>query len=347
MDQVKFLTCALAACAVLAASAPALAGSAAKEVQLKPSDVAAVASATHRFMSATVKRSLTPAFGKLRSDVGGQESSGGGSGSGSARTRYPGDVTFQGGQTVAAAVQHTLYLIPNGSACAAPACWGNADQFLHDINRSDFIHVTDQYTGTSADHRYPYAGSPLLVHYDLPTNPLVDADMAAYAHAAAVSLGGASGYGHVYHIFLAPEQNECFDTSYTICSSNVFCAYHGSAVFTDIGEVVYTVEPYQVNVFGCNVRTGTPNGAFDDTYDVLSHELFETISDPDGNAWWNTVAAGMQGQEIGDECVFLLFDAAGFYSSSDPAIVSAGGHLYALQPEYSNSAHGCATHPSD
>jgi len=108
---------------------------------------------------------------------------------------------------------------------------------------------------------------------------------------------------------------------------------------------VYTVEPYQVNVFGCNVRAGTPNGAFDDTYDVLSHELFETISDPDGTAWWNAVAGGVFGEEIGDECVFLLFDAQGNFSSSDPAIVSAGGRLYAVQPEYDNAAHGCTTRP--
>lgn len=169
--------------------------------------------------------------------------------------------------------------------------------------------------------------------------------MAAYAHAVAVFLGGKSGYGHVYHIFLAPEQNVCFDATFTACSSNVFCAYHSSAVFQDIGEVIYTVEPYNVNVFGCNVRPGTPNGAFDDTYDVLSHELFETISDPDGTAWWNAVDGGIFGEEIGDECVFLLFDDTGRFSATDPAIVRAGDHRHAIQTEYSNDRHACTTKP--
>ena len=38
-----------------------------------------------------------------------------------------------------------------------------------------------------------------------------------------------------------------------------------------------------------------------------SHETFETITDPDGTAWWNSLDNGLFGQEIGDECSFLLF----------------------------------------
>jgi hypothetical protein len=64
-----------------------------------------------------------------------------------------------------------------------------------------------------------------------------------------------------------------------------FCAYHSSVQFKDIGHVLYGVEPFQ-DVPGCSVRPGTPNGQLvDSTNNSLSHELFETISDPDGTAW--------------------------------------------------------------
>jgi hypothetical protein len=56
--------------------------------------------------------------------------------------------------------------------------------------------------------------------------------------------------------------------------------------FSDIGHVLFSVEPYQ-NVPGCSVGTPSPNGVVVDSQaSVLSHEMFETITDPDGTAWW-------------------------------------------------------------
>jgi hypothetical protein len=137
-------------------------------------------------------------------------------------------------------------------------------------------------------------------------------------------------------VFLPQGQDECLDAAFTVCASNVFCAYHSSADFSDIGHILYSVEPYE-NVVGCQVRPGTPNGTLvDSTNDSLSHELIETITDPDGTGWLNSTGLGMRGQEIGDECVFLV---PPFYS--DPAIISVHGHLYALQPEYNNRQHAC------
>jgi hypothetical protein len=49
---------------------------------------------------------------------------------------------------------------------------------------------------------------------------------------------------------------------------------------------------------------------------------------------------GLQGEEIGDECVFIVPPAFG-----DPSVFTIGRHLYAVQLEYSNSVHGCAGTP--
>jgi hypothetical protein len=103
------------------------------------------------------------------------------------------------------------------------------------------------------------------------------------------------------------------------------------------------VEPFQ-NVDGCQSFPGGPNGQLaDSTNNVLSHETFETITDPDGTAWWNSADNGLYGQEIGDECSFLLFTPTAVYF--DPSIERLDGALYAAQPEYNNQRHACTTEP--
>ncbi|HEY5068384.1 MAG TPA: hypothetical protein VII37_01315, partial [Candidatus Acidoferrum sp.] len=66
----------------------------------------------------------------------------------------------------------------------------------------------------------------------------------------------------------------------------------------------------------------------------------EAITDPDGDAWWNNLDVGLFGEEIGDECSFVLPPQYFF----DPAIIRVQGHQYALQPEYDNSVHGCCAY---
>jgi hypothetical protein len=51
------------------------------------------------------------------------------------------------------------------------------------------------------------------------------------------------------------------------------------------------------------------------------------------------------GEEIGDECSFLLFTATDVFF--DPNLVRLNRNSYAIQPEYVNSQHACSTSASD
>lgn len=256
--------------------------------------------------------------------------------------RYPGDLSYQGGPVVEYAESHPIYLYLK-TGCTSAACWGTPATFLTNLGASTFIHVTDQYTHNSADNRYTFGAS---YHSTIATPsksaPLTDKDMQAYAHSAAAAKGQ-GGYGHIYHIFLPPGQDVC-QTSGNCYSPDVpstfyFCAYHGSVDFKDVGHVLYTVEPYQ-NVSGCQVEPGTPNGLLvDSTASVLSHETFETITDPDGDAWWNTASLAMEGDEIADECEFVT--AAAF----DVPTFTLNGKRYGVQREYNNARHACTEAP--
>ncbi len=263
---------------------------------------------------------------------------------GNRSVRYPADLEFNGGNTIHYTQHHAVF-VNTSSACPANGCWGNPIRFLRDLGKSDFIHVVDQYTGDYADNRYT-VGDAFTINYPVtPGKPLTDTDMETIAYSIEKHTGQ-SGYEQFVHVFLPPGQDICFDSSDSVCYSPdnlptwFFCAYHGS-FDSDLGHTVYSVEPYQ-NVSGCNVGPNTPNGQLaDSTNSVLSHEVFEAITDPDGDAWWNTLNNGLYGQEIGDECSFLLFTPNAVYF--DPSIVKLDDHFYAAQPEYNNNKHACTT----
>jgi hypothetical protein len=259
---------------------------------------------------------------------------------------YEGDLSNQGGEVVKTTVFHAIYMRPGGK-CPIATCWGDPERFLRDLGDSNFIHLADQYVGLHSSNRYT-VGFHAKVDYTPPLVPLIDTDIQAVVHAVAMASGD-TGYGHMYHVFLPPGQDECFDSTFTQCYSPnspavfFYCAYHSSVDFTDIGHVVYSVEPFQ-NVPGCQVEPGTPNGSLvDSTDNVLNHETFEAISDPDGTAWFNTTSLPLFGSENGDECEFITFVGQNAYFN--PPTFKINGHFYAVQSIYSNDVHACGTAP--
>ena len=242
---------------------------------------------------------------------------------------YPGDLANPlNNPTIDMAKNHNVYLN------ALPNVWGRPARLLRDLSKSDFIHVTDQYVNTTADDRYK-VGKAAYVLYPTAPHTLAPNDIFGILHAAAGMFG--TGYRDVYHVFLPPGTDICTAPGAACYSPDNpatfrFCAYHGTVTFSDIGHVIYSVQPYQ-NVPGCAINGALPNGVLiDSTATALSHELFEMITDPDLNAWWDRVDLDLRGAEIGDICQ----RAGGSYDT--PLL---HGRLYEIQPEYSNLAHAC------
>jgi hypothetical protein len=247
---------------------------------------------------------------------------------------HPADLHYFGGSVMKTAVWHNIYV---NCKTNSQKCWGNPEGFETALTSSTLIKLLTQYTKAAAGAYTFGEGTP--VSYPVFSNIFYDNDLFSILHAVAKSIGSV-GYGNEYHIFLPKGIDTCFDGT-TICYSPdipanwIFCAYHGNVTFSDIGTVVFSVEPYQ-NVRGC-VSPSLPKG-FDPltntTNSVLAHETFESITDANPNSfqtlgWYNLFFNG----EIGDLC-------AGY-----PVVMPFGNSKYYIQTMYSNKYHGCANGP--
>jgi hypothetical protein len=257
---------------------------------------------------------------------------------------YPSDLDYFGGATLTEMESNNIYV--NTSSCGSVrTCWGNPRRFLRDLNESNFIRLTDQYTGTRGNYEVGDSVSAKVSPVATPIGTQITQDqIVALVHEAASEIG--TGYGHVYHVFLPAGIDTCFPGNHVCYSPDnpstfAFCAYHGFIDFTDIGHVILSVEPFQ-NVPGCAAAPPNPNGALaDSTNSVLSHELIESITDPDLDAWVADNSLIAAGAEIGDLCEPTGNSNGQFLDS----YVSLNGHPYEMQLEYSNTYHACAGVP--
>jgi hypothetical protein len=247
---------------------------------------------------------------------------------------FPADLLYFGGAVVTSAVHDLVYFDRDDGTS-----WGDPVTFLTDLGTSKFIRLLDQYVGLKAKNRYTM-GTQFPTNSDACSSPSFCSanDILQLLHAAAIALGGNPGYGHIVHIFLPAGVDTCLDQGNTQCyspdipSSFVFCAYHGSIVFNDIGKVLFTVEPFQL-VEGC----AAPNFLLNDsTNSTLSHEVFETITDPDGDAWFAASSFAALGFEIADLCESVFGTDGSFVINK---------RTYQLPFEYSNKYHACAGAP--
>jgi len=278
-------------------------------------------------------------------------------------TFYPADLAQGPGPVVLDAQFHNVYVN------CVPSCWDSPAIFENHLYASSFLHLVNQYVGSAAPGRYSqgksatvsYPNSGILFDNLTSTTNTGNGtgDIASILHAVAAKFG--TGYEHVYHVFIPKGTDVCLADGTCYSPDNInswfFCGYHGYQEFPDIGHVLFTVEPYEdayaiyngLPFYACTVGQPdstvdtypTPNGVeVDSQANVLSHETFETITDPDGDAWllgpYSLAFYGLL-DEIGDLCVSQTF----LYSA--PILVA--GKPYYVQPEYSNKYHACTMIP--
>ena len=246
---------------------------------------------------------------------------------------HPADLQYFGGSIMTSAVEHNIYV---NCKTGDEKCWGKPEEFFQNLAGSKLVQLLGQYTKASTNNYTFGEGTPIA--YTAYSKIYYNNDLFSILHSVAKAVGG-NGYTNEYHIFLPKGVDNCFDGT-TVCyspnnpSTWYFCAYHGEVTFSDLGVVVFSVEPYQ-NVRGCTYQL--PKGydpLINSTDSTLAHETFESITDPNPNTfktlgWYNIP----YNQEIADLC------------DAFPMKQTIGTLKLYLQTMYSNKYHGCANGP--
>ena len=142
-----------------------------------------------------------------------------------------------------------------------------------------------------------------------------------------------AGNPTTYYALFFPHGRTITQGTQTSCVAGGFCAYHGTVLSRVLGEFYYAVQPDMQAGSGCDTGcgSGTP---FANVTSVASHELAETITDPEiGLATvygpplaWYDAANG----EIGDIC-----------NAQDSTFTGIDGQTYGIQTEFSNVTGSC------
>ncbi len=201
-----------------------------------------------------------------------------------------------------------------------------------------------QHCGTNIVHCNPAAATQ--------ADPLVDEDIQGEVlRSFKANPTWAPDPSNEYFVFTAADSQECQTDSRTAdCtfsdSAQSYCAYHSDfqAPAVNVNPTTfYAYIPSAANGGGrCSLppNFSGPNhdNIADATLDSVSHEQFETVSDPDpGTGWYDdNVSAKLEG-EIGDKCVTSFGSL-----NPDDSNVTLHGHPYLLQEEWSNTLGRCS-----
>jgi hypothetical protein len=135
-----------------------------------------------------------------------------------------------------------------------------------------------------------------------------------------------------FFMFTAKGIGSCFDGSNSACSFSSYCAYH-SWIGSGTTATLYANMPY-ASTASCDVGQHPNGDDADATINVTSHEHIETITDQQGDAWWDA-----SGYEIGDKCAWNFGTTSGANGAKYNQTINA--HNYFLQQEWSNASSKC------
>jgi PKD domain len=258
-----------------------------------------------------------------------------------------GDLTYHGGPVMHSSRTHVVYWDPDGTITAGyktlveryladvAAGSGAFDnvyavnvQYMDSIGRADYAST---FAGASVDSTpYPASGCT----DGALTTCLTDAQVTSRLDAFIAANGLPRGTGDVYFVLTPQGVGSCFDSLSSSCAYVDYCAYH-SAFASGGQQTIYAMQPW-AGVSGCD-SPQTPNDdePADSVVNLISHEHNEAITDPLGDAWFDSA-----GEENGDKCAWTFGTPLG-NTGTGAYNQSIHSNPYYLQREWSNASHSC------
>jgi hypothetical protein len=178
---------------------------------------------------------------------------------------------------------------------------------------------------------YPASGCTDSV---TPGNCISDSQIHAEIQKAMTTNMWTGGINKIFLLFTSSGEGSCFNAS--SCAYTQYCAYHSWFTFNG-NPVIYGNEPYADPTY-CSGSATSPNGDVGDfAANVASHEIMESVTDPQLNAWFDST-----GNEIGDDCAWT-FGANTWMGPSALGNQNWNGTVFEMQQEYDNHAAACVS----
>ncbi len=252
-----------------------------------------------------------------------------------------GNLSYHGGPVMATNKTYAIYWIPSGYSVGS-GYTSTINQYFGDVaadsGKSTNVYATDtqysniQYSstfggGVTDTNAFPSSGCPL---YGGLSKCLTDDQITAEIDKMITAHGWTRNGTTQFFMFTPQNVGSCFDPSGSQgCAYTAYCAYHGYAN----SGTIYANQPYAKHA-GCD-EGQYPNGTdADATINVTSHEHNEAITDPQLNAWYDSV-----GYENGDKCAWTFGAVSGPNGGEYNQTIN--GHHYFLQEEWSNNGSAC------
>lgn len=216
-----------------------------------------------------------------------------------------------------------------------PAAVGILTNLAHGISGSPYFNINQTYTvsGKTITGLVNYVGS-YADSGSLGTN-LSDSNIQTIVTNAIPTLNGTAGAdtNGVYFVLTSPEVNE----SSGFCTQ--YCGWHtrGTIGGKDV-KFAFVGDPARCPS-ACSAVVGNgPNGDVggDAMASIVAHELEESVTDPDLNAWYDRF-----GNENADKCAWN-FGTTYNTSNSSTANMVLGGKNYLIQQNWHNTLNRCA-----
>ncbi len=264
-------------------------------------------------------------------------------------------VSFHNGDVMHAMTAYVLFWLPRGQSFEPAGSDTRFEslmaQYFNDVGGSALYSLLTQYwdyqgsvinrvtlAGTYMDTTaYPHAGT----RADPISSDNVESELQHVIRANAWTVDGE----HEFFVFTGYNVESCaYYTNGKDCSfatdGRHYCAYHSD--FPMSGFADHAIYAYLPVLSDCvqleELSThGSPNHDMiaDSTINSISHEHFESVTDPYGKGWYDTDPSS---GEIGDKCVYRF----GAIRPDGSNVTLGHGHAYLLQEEWSDRAGACA-----
>jgi hypothetical protein len=262
-------------------------------------------------------------------------------------------LTYHGGPIMPTAVIYTIFWIPptlqDGSATGVSPKYIAVNNIMlgkypgHglDNNNTQYYQASPvKFAGNAGafgktfTDTSPYPASGCNDVGTTGTNCITDAQMQAeITKVIAAQSWPNGGITNIYFLYTSSGEGSCVDGTNAFCAYNQYCAYHSA---TGAQPIIYAIEPYGDPNYCQNPGQPSPNGdVYGDTAATSSsHELSESITDPEPDSGWINSA----GNEIGDLCAYNY----GVNSwDSGKANQNWSGSPFELQQEWDNHKGAC------